>query len=718
MRIPSYGNILNFRQFGCVTIYVLLCTSASIVHAQTQSHTAPSANLYGALGLNTVPSARMDKTGDIRINIAESDPYTHASISAQIFDNLNVTLRQSAETSDLKEKGRQYYPGLDLKIRMLEESRSTPEISIGLQSAFGHKRMAGEYIAASKRWKDFDFTGGIGWGRYGTAGHIDNPLKAVSDHFKNDRNFASEIPNEPSDWFTGDRAGLFAGIEYFTPLDGLSVKLDWGADRYSFEQQNGDFNAPAPWGLGLAYTPAGASWMNAQIGTIGGDKIMGRLTFKTNAKDNIFKGPKDKPAPYFRPFRSGDTSPSAAQISARTDGVFLYNTHQDPSDKGHIISGMELDALSSTPLQIGHAARHISNEGGTDGEKITITPSYQGLKGPKIEMLRADFEKAIGFKNASTDEIWQNAKITPQKFMKDSGDIVPAAASRNALGQGYFGLILDHRTSPAEEDFAALSRTSLTTRFLTPQFFGLVLAGADIRFNIHDNLNKMRRNRLPTIAPVRSNIDDFTKDFVTLDRLYTQFNTSLGSDIHMSVSAGYLETQFAGLGGQILYRPYGKRFALGADAWRAVKRDPNTRLHSGYDNFITTTGHINGWYEWPDQDLTLRARAGRYLAGDTGADIAIIKSFDNGASLSAGLTLSNAADLDQYGGTTHINHELRLSFPLGGIKHLPENTRANISLSPFGRDAGQSLDKPYNLYNETTRFSARHIAKNWNKITQ
>lgn len=185
----------------------------------------------------------------------------------------------------------------------------------------------------------------------------------------------------------------------------------------------------------------------------------------------------------------------------------------------------------------------------------------------------------------------------------------------------------------------------------------------------------------------------------------------------MHLTGGYLEEMYGGLGGEILYRPFGKRFAFGADAWLARKRDPETFLNTGYTYDGLLTGHINGWYDFPDRDLTLQARFGRYLAEDFGATLSLQKGFENGAKLEGFVTVSNDADFDLFGGTTHAYHGVRLSLPLGSVRYVPSGSELRISAAPFGRDIGQSLDAPIKLYDTTEALSYDHIARYWKDMT-
>ena len=201
----GYAYMRFLRRLFRSSLYISAALSCvSLAHAQE------SATLYGPLGLNTVPSARMDETGTVRIGVSTLDPYVHGWLGVQIADPLSVVVRQTSEVSNINDDAERLFPGVDFKLRLLEENAVAPEVSLGVQSAIGHKRLAGEYLALSKRYKDFDFTAGLGWGRFGTAAHFDNPLKIFGSHF-DDRSLDGENPNDPSDWFTGeDIGGSFA----------------------------------------------------------------------------------------------------------------------------------------------------------------------------------------------------------------------------------------------------------------------------------------------------------------------------------------------------------------------------------------------------------------------------------------------------------------------------------------------------------------------------
>ncbi len=670
----------------------------------------PSASLMGPLGLNVVPSARMHESGTITGGMAAMDPYLHGYLGVQIAAPLYIGLRQSAEASNIRKEADRLYPGIDLKLRLLREGPHNPEIALGLQSAVGHRRMAGEYLAASKRFGNFDFTGGIGWGRMGSAAQFKNPLKSLMDHFGKSRSIDGEMPNEPQDWFTGSHIGLFGGIEYFTPIDHLSIKADWGADRYAAERAAFDFSAPAPWSIGLAYQPT--DWLDAGIAAQGTDKIMARLSLKSSpGRWPWAQAPRENAAP-MHAYRTGIAVPGAMQTGAHSDGVLLYDIKRDT----HTVSaGLSLSPYHSAPWQIGAAARNIANHAGPATEEITIFPSAYNLRGPSVSLNRRDLEQALGRHQGSADEIWANAVFNAKE---NHSSFSSRAHALNQFGLKSYKFILDNQMSLAEEDSGTLYRSSVIFETEGPDVMGWLHTGTAIRLNLADNLARINEIRPPAFLPVRSNIADFAAKTFGLERAYAALTHSLTPEIHTMGAAGYLEEMYGGAGGEILYRPFGLRYALGADAWLALKRDPISDLNLMFNGDRLISGHLNGWYEFPDENLSASLKLGRFLAEDFGGRFGLTKTFDNGAKLEGFLTYTNLADFDLFGGTTHAYHGVRLSVPLGGSGYLPPGSDIRLTAAPFGRDTGQSLDAPIKLYEATQGFSQSHLAHSWHEITE
>lgn len=685
---------------------ILFHVCATDTHAAPQNQ--PSVNIYGIQGLNTVPTARMDTPGTVRAGLAALDPYTHAFLGFQIAEPLYINLRQTGESSGIKDDPDRLYPGMDFKLRLKKETAYIPEIAIGLQSAFGHRRTAAEYLAFSKRYRDFDFTGGLAWGRLGSAAHFKNPLGKISSHFKKTRDGNSETAANTSDWFTGPDIGLFAGLEYFTPLENLSVKAEWGADRYTAERAAFGYDAPAPWSLGINYSPR--PWTSLSAAVAGTGKIMARLSLQSPVAKWPGLPDKHDPPPPLNPLRSTEATPEEMILSAQKGEISL---HSPIADNSAIEAHLNLPPYKNPARHLGRAARIMANHGGKEAGKIIIHPRIYGLKGPSIHLIRRDLESAIARKQGSPEEIWHSAT-----FDTDPDIPEPSSHATKIRFPEWPRLILEMQASLGEEDTGFLYRTSLLLDARRP-LASEILAGGALRLNLADNLDRLHRYRGLSTDPVREDASVFVENLLTVDRSYLSWLHSLNTQTHLAATAGYLEEMYAGAGGEIIYRPFGKTWAAGAELWHAYKRDPYTVMTLGLiPDKGRTTGHVNLWYEAPWENLTFHARIGRYLAGDFGATLSVQRQIRNGAKLEGFLTATNQTDRDIFGGNTHLYGGLRLSLPMGNFKYLPEGSEIRAATLPFARRAGQTLENPIPLYDLTDPLSYRRLSQSWPEIVE
>jgi hypothetical protein len=680
---------------------LLLCLPAP-VRAQDQAATA---NIWGEPGLLTVPSARMYEPGTVVMHVGTLDPHLHGTFGLQLAAPLYVALRQTADTSSLRDEADRLYPGIDLRLRLLQEGAHVPEMTLGLRSAFGHKQTASEYLVMSKRVGDFDLTGGMAWSRMGSAGNLGNPLKIFGDHFGGDRPLGGEMPNNTDDWFTGNDAGLFAGIEYFPPGQPFSLKMDWNADNYVVEDARAGFDLPPRWSFGMAFRPA--SWLNFSVGMAGFEKILATLTLRPSLEKWKWRSAERKPAEQVNPYRTGMAQPGQMETSAAREDIALYHAESDDLRAGAM---MELSQNGEPlPYQAGRAMRHMANNGGETVEKLSLIPTYMGLRGPEISLMRRDLEQALARQQGSPQEIWRHVSFDETTPARHAA--LPVAAAKR------YRMIFDNHISLSEEDSGLLYRTGLVFEARRNIGRHFMLGGA-ARLNLKDNLAQLNLFRPRAILPVRSDVDVFAARRFAIERGFIGWLSTPKTGLHAGLAAGYLEEMYAGAGGEFLYRPFGKNFAVGADAWLAFKRDPWSDLNLNLNGDHLLTGNLKAWYEFPGENMTLRASIGRYLAEDVGGTLALEKEFPGGAKLGGFVTATNDADIDVFGGATHLYSGIKLSIPLGGLKYIPDGAEARMTAAPLGRDTGQSLDSPLPLYEMTEAFSMRHIAAHWNDVME
>ena len=101
-----------------------------------------------------------------------------------------------------------------------------------------------------------------------------------------------------------------------------------------------------------------------------------------------------------------------------------------------------------------------------------------------------------------------------------------------------------------------------------------------------------------------------SKDF-SIERL--QFNrfAGLGKETYAKFSVGLLEEMFGGIGGEILYRPFYKSYAIGAEAWFVKQRDYSMQFD--FREYETVTGHLTFTIGMNQQKFYLCSEAENFL---------------------------------------------------------------------------------------------------------
>ena len=127
-----------------LSLIALLVSFATHADADIFEPLGPSQSDFGGVGLLQMPTARMAKTGEFSVNYFDDDQYRRWSMSVQPFDWLEATLRYTDVRTRLYSansefSGDQTYKdkGMDVKIRLLEESTWIPNISLGFRDLMG-----------------------------------------------------------------------------------------------------------------------------------------------------------------------------------------------------------------------------------------------------------------------------------------------------------------------------------------------------------------------------------------------------------------------------------------------------------------------------------------------------------------------------------------------------------------------------------------------------
>ena len=246
----------------------------------------PTASDWGSIGLMQTPSARMLPAGSALINYTHVTPYTNYNFLLQPFDSLETTFRYTTDTNhaygsnDLS--GNQSYldKSIDIKLRLLEENATLPQLAVGIRDVTGTGLFSGEYLVANKRYNNVDFSLGLAWGYMGNRGNVKNPLSIFGSGFSSRPTAdVGQGGNFSFGTYFHGPAALIGGVQYQTPIPRLSLKVELDGNNYQNEPFGDTFSQRIPLNFGAVYR-----WDNANlsIGIERGNTAMISVSFFDN----------------------------------------------------------------------------------------------------------------------------------------------------------------------------------------------------------------------------------------------------------------------------------------------------------------------------------------------------------------------------------------------------------------------------------------------------
>jgi len=198
---------------------------------------------------------------------------------------------------------------------------------------------------------------------------------------------------------------------------------------------------------------------------------------------------------------------------------------------------------------------------------------------------------------------------------------------------------------------------------------------------------------------VRSDVADYKKNGnLKLTQLLLNKFYQPRLRVYARASAGLYEEMFGGAGGQVLYFPEQAPWAVDVSVDALRQRAPGHGLV--FLDYSTVTALAAFHYRLPLNGLTATVRAGRFLAGDTGARFELKRRFRSGFEVGAWYSLTNGNDITSPGTPANPYHDkgVFMSIPLGSM--LTRDTQAipKMSVAPWTRDVGQMVISPGDLY--------------------
>ncbi len=653
------------------------------------------------MGLLQTPTARMRSAGHLASHFSLTQPYLHGNVFMQPFDWLEAGFRYtdvgnrlygSAELS-----GSQSYKdkSIDVKIRLWPESAYVPQIAAGLRDIAGTGFFSGEYVVASKRTNDFDWSLGMGWGYVGGRGNLRNPLGVLSSAYDT-RNAAvagSGGQFALTSYFRGP-ASLFGGVQYQTPWDRLSVKLEYDGNDYQHEPQANNQKQSSPFNFGLVYRVGSAA--DLTLGIERGNTLMVGLT--VHGQLDGLGTPKSSDPPRVavaatRPQKAPDWSSTAGEIKRQSDWQ-VRSIEQRGSELRVTIDDAEAVYWRE---RVDRIAAVLHRDAPQPVERFTLAYRERGM-----EVAEHVIER----------DTWVARQTQPLPPSEQRETVIarkpePTAPGtvlyENTLPKFEHGLGFGYGQTLGGPDGFVLYQIYAQERAKLRLTDSTWVQGS-LRLRLADNYDKFKYTAPSNLPRVRTFLREYltTSDF-TLPNLQLVHVGKLTGNQYYSVYGGYLEEMFAGVGAEWLYRPYASRLAFGVDVNEVRAR--NFRQDFGFDDagtqtgYQTTTGHATLYWDtgWNGVDVGLSA--GRYLAGDLGVTMGVSRTFKNGVSVGAFATKTDVSAA-QFGEGS-FDKGIFVNIPFDAIFTRTTNTVGSFVWKPLTRDGGAKLSRGVSLYGLT-----------------
>lgn len=653
---------------------------------------------FGGVGLLQTPTARMADTGEFSASYRDNDPYRRYAISLQMLDWLETTVRYTdirtrlySNHSDFS--GDQTYKdkAFDLKARLWQESFWVPQISLGMRDIAGTGLFDSEYLVANKKAGPFDFSLGLGWGNMAEGGNISNPFCSYKESFCQRARNTETGQFEVKNFFHGP-AGLFGGVEYQTPWNPLRLKLEYDANDYTNEagsriKQDSNFN------YGLVYRAT--DWLDTSLSYERGNTFMWGFTLRTNF-NKLYSNFIDDPRPVYAPHPAASNKDvdwnQASKELEQYSGyrpVAVYEEHKqitivadqtkyrDEKESNQRAAAVLANHLPQTIEQVNITTTNKNQP--IKQTQIDTAATHSQLNGVPFGEPEPEIYKSAPIKSAQSAPVW---KQNPERLN---------LSAEPTLAQSFGG--------PESFYMYQVGAKGNADYYLTDN----LIASGTLNLNIINNYDQFNYKTPPADTNALPRVRTWVREYITSsDVLLTNLQLTRidnpAQDWYSQIYAGYLEMMYAGTGSEVLYKPYGRSWAVGVDANYVKQRDWNDIMQlADYDVF---TGHLTTYWELPFVKGGLaKISAGQYLAGDKGVTVDLSRQFDSGIIAGAYLTKTNVSAADY--GEGSFTKGFYISIPLDLMLAKPTKQRGTISWMPLTRDGGQILGKKYGLYGLT-----------------
>ena len=656
-----------------------------------------TANDWGVIGLLQTPTARMAQPGEARFSYSSVYPYERYNVLLQPLDWLETGFRYTNIGNRLYGSaalsGSQTYKdkSVDVKVRLIKETASWPEVALGATDIGGTGLFSSEYLVANKRNGNFDWSLGMAWGYIGGSGNIPNPFSLLGKSFDT-RAVGTSAGNVTTGSYFHGNSAIFGGIQYHTPSEKLLFKAEYDGNNYQHEPLTNNRNQRMPINLGLVYRYAPGIDLTA--GLERGNTLMLGMTLHSPLDKLAAPKVSDAPMPPVvasRPTADPIWAATAADIVAVTNWS-VYEI----SREGRVLR-VVIESASGAHWKdrIERLTAVLHRDAPAAIEEFELIFVTQGITMSERLIQR---------------EPWVKEHLQYQ-MVSDRFQAIAAAEPRGALpseplwknNQPPFGyaIVPSWQQDLGGPDGFLLFRAGVSVPMGLKLSQDTSVSGT-VSLGLLDNYANFKYDAPSNLPRVRTYLREYmTASRLTLPNLQITHLGELSRNQYYSIYGGLLESMYDGVGGEWLYRPWHSPFAFGIDINRVQQR--GFKQDFSLRDYRATTGHATVYWDTGWKSTQVKLNVGQYLAEDIGATLDVSRTFNNGVAMGAWATKTNVSAA-QFGEGS-FDKGIYLKIPFDVMTTTRSSGVANLVWNPLTRDGGARLNRSVSLYDATNARS-------------
>lgn len=629
-----------------------------------------------------IPTARVMPENRWRIGAGQVDPSRTYFGVVSVLPGLEIDGRvteildtsEEVEQGDFEGYGNDKDKSVDFKYQFVPEGKYRPAVALGIMDPSGTRLLASQYVVASKQVYPFDFTVGLGNGRFG-----ERPLASSGKGVK------VELFSDPRQWW--EDARVFAGIE-FSPSEKFALMVEYAPidyhrmSLYDVGDRETHFDEPVPSKVNCGMRLRPLDWAEIDLSWQRGEQFGATVALDFAIGEQLI-------SIYDAPYREEPDvrlSPLEERLATALSRSGFSDIAVSAEETGLWIEASN-DRWFFSTRAVGVIMRLVDETVPDTVRTVSITLVEKGVPVTRFTATRYDIGE------------WRRERLTADQlvFLSRLDTAVYENLDAPRVNRDYvrWGLMPSVQTFLNDPSGFLKARIGLQVWASVHPFKGSSLVAGIEGYPVN-NISTVNE---PLSIPVRSDIALYKEQDVALGRLMADQVVKGPYGVYGRVSGGILELMYTGFDGEVAVPVLDGRVFLGASGSAVKKRDPK-------DVFGLKSDDVKEWYTTafgnvrlnvPEYDTWFDVKAGRFLAGDNGARFSVTK-FVKGVTVTVwyGVTDTSVFDDDENQG--YHDTGFMVTIPIRLFKGEDSRTSYWYSLSPWTRDVAQDISHYNGLF--------------------